>query len=142
MTAKLRIVKQSLAVAAAASEIPFKNHHESNLQDFHSAFRIRRAPPSVSSVPAKAMAAKIPRARKHFQMNIGCVHLSALSAVTIASKITTKKTINAPAGAFIRDSMTKVFQNTVETKSTVRKYDQSNRRGHPFGKSGPRFSAR
>ena len=101
MTAKLRIVKQSLAVAAAASEIAFKNHHESNLQDFHSAFRIRRAPPSVSPVGAEATAAKIPSARNHDQINLGCGyinfqgrHLSALSEVTVANKILTKTKIS------------------------------------------------
>ena len=120
MTAKLRIVKQSFAVDAAASEIAFKNLHESKLQYFHSAFRIRRSRPSVSSVPAKGTAAKIPSARKHPQMNIGCVHLSALSEVTVANKIATKKNINAPAGAFIRDYMTKVFQHTIKNKSTIK----------------------
>ena len=98
MTAKLRIVKQSFAVAAAASEIAFKNLQESKLQDFHSAFRIRRAPPSVSSVSAEAMAAKILSARNHHPMNLGRVHinfqglhLSALSEGTVASNITKKK---------------------------------------------------
>ena len=120
MTAKLRIVKQSFAVAAAASEIAFNNFHESKVHDFHLAFCIRRAPPSVSSAPAKATAANIRSARKHPQMNIGCVHLSAHSEVTVANRITTNKNINAPAGACIRDCMTKVFQNTVENKSTVK----------------------
>ena len=120
MTAKLRIVKQSFAVAAATSEIAFNNFHESKVHDFHLAFCIRRAPPSVSSAPAKATAANIRSARKHPQMNIGCVHLSAHSEVTVANRITTNKNINAPAGACIRDCMTKVFQNTVENKSTVK----------------------
>ena len=98
MTAKLRIIKHSLAVAATASKIAFKNHHESNFQDFHSTFRIRSAPPSVSSVSAKAMAAKILSARNHHPMNLGRVHinfqglhLSALSEGTVASTITKKK---------------------------------------------------
>ena len=142
MTAKLRIVKQSFAVAAAASEIAFNNFHESKVHDFHLAFCIRRAPPSVSSAPAKATAANIRSARKHPQMNIGCVHLSAYSEVSVANRITTNKNINAPAGACIRDCMTKVFQNTVENKSTIKNYYQSTRRAHPFGKSGPRFFTR
>ena len=148
MTAKLRIIKHSLAVAATASKIAFKNHHESNFQDFHSTFRIRRAPPSVSSVSAEAMAAKILSARNHHPMNLVRVHinfqglhLSALSEGTVASTIT-KKNINAPAGAFVRDSMTKVFQHIVENKFTVKNYYESTRRDHPFGMSGPRFFTR
>ena len=150
MTAKLRIIKHSLTVAAAASKIAFKNHHESNFQDFHSTLRIRSAPPSVSSVSAKAMAAKILSARNHHPMNLWRVHinfqglhLSALSEGTVASKNTkNKKDINAPAGAFIRDSNTKVFQHTVENKFAIKNHYESTRRDHPFGMSGPRFFTR
>ena len=98
MTAKLRIVKQSFAVAAAASEIAFNNFHESKVHDFHLAFCIRRAPPSVSPVGAEATAAKIPSARNHDQINLGCAYinfqgrrLSALSEVTVANQIITNK---------------------------------------------------
>ena len=136
MTAKLRIVKQSFAVAAAASEIAFNNFHESKVHDFHLAFCIRRAPPSVSSAPAKATAANIRSARKHPQMNIGCVHLSAYSEVSVANRITTNKNINAPAGAFIRDCMTKVFQNTVENKSTVKNIIKAPAEGIHSGSQG------